>query len=360
LYNQNRFNRVSTRRKRQMTTIWNLPQIEIQHLSTIEENRRVALLTGKTAWETVGSLFDLQLVVQAEPVNAKRSYMDMMADGLPPQVQVIYAVGGGLVADVAKYIGWRRKLPVVIVPTVLSVDGFFTALVAVREEGTVGYEFTGPAEKVLIDWDVISNAPQHLRGTGIAEILSMVTGLLDWRYAAERDMVTEKERFQQWAASMAAGIAQQAFKIAKGVGEGRVESLRSLLDLICLEVQLTNQLGHNRPQEGSEQYFAYAIEPTVAADRSIPFADMVGPGIMIAAALHNQAIEPIRATLTSAGIRLGQLRPDDIVETLTSLPQYVKDHDLPYSIIHDLDLSDERAQELIARTGLDITGTRPL
>ena len=55
-----------------------------------------------------------------------------------------------------------------------------------------------------------------------------------------------------------AGIAQQAFKIAAGVGRGNVESLRNLLDLLCMEVQLTNQMGHNRPQEGSEQYFAYA------------------------------------------------------------------------------------------------------
>ena len=37
----------------------------------------------------------------------------------------------------------------------------------------------------------------------------MVTGLLDWRYAAEKNMNTEKERFQPWAAGLAAGIAQQ-------------------------------------------------------------------------------------------------------------------------------------------------------
>jgi len=343
-----------------MTTIWTLPRIDIRSLKDIQETRPTALLTGKTAWGTVGSMLELPLVVQAEPHTVKRSFLDTLAEGLPPQVEVVYGVGGGLVADVAKYVGWKRNLPVVIIPTALSVDGFFTAIVAVREEGTVGYETTGPANRVIIDWDVVSNAPASYRGTGIAEILSIVTGLLDWRYAAERNKNTELERFQPWAAGLAAGIAQQAFKIAKGVGEGKVESLRNLLDLICMEVQLTNQLGHNRPQEGSEQYFAYAIEPKVARDRSIPYADLIGPGILIAAALHGQDTAPIRTTLENAGIRLGQLALDDIADTLQSLPQYVRIHNLPYSILHETDIDADRAQELIANAGLDTAGVRAL
>lgn len=343
-----------------MTTIWPLPQIDTQGLSAINETRPTALLTGRRSWDTVGSLIELPLVVQAEPYNTEISFLDELAEGLPPQVEVIYGVGGGLVCDAAKYIGWKNNLPVIIVPTALSVDGFFTALVAVRKEGTVGYQVTGPVDKVIIDWDVVSSAPTNLRGTGIVEILSIVTGLLDWRYAAEHNRTTPETRFQPWAASLAAGIAQQAFKIAKGVGEGRVDALKNLLDLICMEVQLTNLLGHNRPQEGSEQYFAYAIEPKVARGRGIPYADLVGPGILLSAALHNQDIMPIRQTLTSAGVRLGQLRPDDIIETLKILPAYVNEHNLPYSILHDLDLTSERVNELIATTGLDVSGSRPL
>ena len=68
----------------------------------------------------------------------------------------------------------------------------------------------------------------------------------------------------------------------------------------------------------------------------------------------------IISSCSPAAIRLGQLKPDDIVETLQMLPDYVNEHDLPYSIIHDLDLSNERAQELISKTGLDVTGVRPL
>lgn len=344
-----------------MTTVWNLPRIEIKSINAIQESRPVALLTGSKSWQRVGPYVNLPVVVQAEPHTVQRSFVEMLAENLPPQVEAVYGVGGGLVADVAKYIAWKRGLPAIVVPTALSVDGFFTPIVAVREDGSVGYEETGPAEQVIIDWDVVASAPAHLRGTGIAEILSIVTGLLDWRYAAERSKNTPQTRFQPWAASLAAGIAQQAFKIAEGVGQGRVESLENLLNLILTEVTLTNLLGHTRPQEGSEQYFAYAIEPRVARSRGVPYADLIGPGILISAALHGQDIESLRRTLQSAGIRLGQLPPDDIVETLQMLPDYVRRHNLPYSILHDIeDMSSERISDLLQSTGLDLTGTRPL
>jgi glycerol-1-phosphate dehydrogenase [NAD(P)+] len=339
-----------------MTTIWTLPRIELTELNSVTETRPTALLTGRKSWDMVGSMLNLPLVVQAEPHTADRAFMDGMSDGMPKQVEVIYGVGGGLPCDVAKYVGAKRNIPVVLIPTALSVDGFFTPIVAVRDGGSVGYDTTGPAEKVVIDWEVVRNAPPTIRGTGIVEILSIVTGLLDWRYAAERGQNRPEERFQQWAAGLAAGIAQQAFKIAKDVGDGKVEALRQLLDLICMEVQLTNQLGHTRPQEGSEQYFAYAVEPRVSRGRGIPYADLVGPGLLISAALHGQDVAPLRATLVSAGIRLGELSPNTIYDTLLRLPQYVKQHNLPYSILHDIDITPDRAKALIQQTGLNVIG----
>lgn len=335
-----------------MTTIWNMPRIELTDLSRIREQRPAALLTGKRSWQAVNTMVKLPVVVQAEPENAERKYLDNLADGLPKQVQVVYSVGGGLVADAAKYIGSRRKLPVVLIPTALSVDGFFTPIVSLREGGIGTYAETGPAERVMIDWDVVSAAPAHLRGAGIVELLSIVTGLLDWRYAAEKGKNPLEERFQPWAAALAAGIAQQAFRIAKGVGEGQVQALRELLDLICMEVRLTTQIGHTRPQEGSEQFFAQAVQPRIARRGKRPYAELLGPGILLAMALHNQDIKPIRDTMQSAGIRLNAIDPQDLADTLTALPQFVKENKLPFSILNDVSINADKARELIAAAGL--------
>lgn len=336
-----------------MTTIYPLPRVEITHLVDIVEERPLALLAGDRAWRAVNSLLSLPIVVQANPERLEADYLDGLAADLPEEVECVYGIGGGMVADAAKYIASRRGLPAVVMPTALTVDGFFTPIVAMRGGGSVEYVTTGPAERIYIDWDVIRTAPQQYRGAAIVELLTIVTGLLDWKYAAERSKNPQDMRYIEWAAKTMAGIAQQAFKIAAGVGRGNVESLHNLLDLLCIEVQITNQLGHTRPQEGSEQYFAYALEPRMLERRHLTYADMVAPGILIAAALHNQDVSSIRSTLESAGIRLNQLEPDDVRSTLNILPEYVRKHQLPYSILNDLDLTSERVDEILAQTGLN-------
>ncbi len=335
-----------------MTTISALPQIEITNLSQIKESRPAAVLTGERAWGAVSTILELPIVVQAEPNRVDIEFLDTLAAGLPEEVEVIYGVGGGLVSDIAKYLGWKNNLPSVVIPTALSQDGFFTSLVAARTGGTVNYVHTGPVGKLIIDWDVIRAAPTSIRGAGITELLTIVTGLLDWRYAAERNQTTPDTRFVPWAAGIMAGIAQQAFKIAPGVGKGNVESLRNLLDLLCLEVQLTNNLGHNRPQEGSEQFFGYAFEAKYGGTRPYPYSDLVGPGILVASMLHGQDVTPIRTTLESAGIRLNALDPERIKDTIKSLPEYVKKHQLPYSILNELEITAERIDEIMATTKL--------
>lgn len=335
-----------------MTTFYPLPRIETRSLADLTEERPVALITGNNSWEAVKSLIRLPIVCQAEPKDATQEYLDELAASLPSEVEAVYGVGGGLVSDVAKYIGWKNNLPVIVAPTALSVDGFFTALVAVRRGDSVEYVTTGPAERLIIDWDVIQKAPRRYRAAAILELLTMVSGLLDWQLAASRNKNSERTRYQPWAAGVAAAITQQAFRISEGVGQGTVESLHSLLDLVAMEVQLTNQLGHNRPQEGSEQYFAYAIEAKLPPDKQVSYAAMVGPGILIATALHDKYAESIRQTLLNVGVQLNELPRELMIETLMELPDYVKKHNLPYSILHETTIDRARAEELLSKTGL--------
>lgn len=339
-----------------MTTIWHLPRIELLDLSKFREQRPVALLTGKRSWQAVNTMVRLPVVVQAEPESLDRDYLDDLVGGLPKQVTAIYAVGGGVVADAAKYMGYKAKLPVVLIPTALSVDGFFTASASLRENNGAGfYVETGPAERVLIDWDVISAAPKHLRGAGIVELLSITTGILDWKYAAEKGKNSPEERFQEWAARLAAGIGSRAYAIAQGIGDGKTAALRELLDLICMEVRLTTQLGHTRPQEGAEQFFAQAMQIRLARRSRLSYAELLGPGILLSMVMHGQDaknIALIRQVMESAGVRLNQLDGQDIFETVVSLPAFVKKNDAPFGILNDIDLSAEKARQVISAAGL--------
>jgi len=38
-------------------------------------------------------------------------------------------------------------------------------------------------------------------------------------------------------------------------------------------------------------------------------------------------------------------------ETLIELPKYAREHNLPYSIVHDLDLNRSQARDILRETG---------
>lgn len=333
-----------------MNTVWPLPRISFRELTTITETRPTALLTSKGTWANIKPVLNLPIAIQAEPTSVNRAYLENLAQNLPEHVEVVYGVGGGRAMDAAKYVAWRNQKPVILVPTALPGDVMFTWVARVREEGGIVDVETGAARECIIDWDVIRAAPAHLRGGGLVDVLSIVTGLLDWRYAAERNRNTPDQRFVPWAAGIAAAIAQQAFRIADGVGNGDIDSLKLLLDFLGLEVQLCNHLGHSRPEEGGEHHFAYAIENYMP--RKTPHSDMVGPGILFLAALHGQDVVPLRTALEAAGMRLDRLNPNIVQNVVQELPEYITQHNLPYGKLHDVNPNSLEVTQALEASGL--------
>lgn len=334
-----------------MNTVWPLPRVTFRELSSVNETRPTALLTSRGAWASVGSSLNLPIAIQAEPPRVTRDYLEKLARGLPKQVEVIYGVGGGRAMDAAKFVGWWNEKPVVLIPTSIPGDVMFTWVARVRENGCATDVETGAARECIIDWDVIRAAPAHLRGGGIVDVMSIVTGLLDWRYAAERGRNTAAQRFVPWAAGIAAAIAQQGFRIADCIGRGDVESLRLLLDFLSLQAQLCNQLGHSRPEEGGEHHFAYSSENFLPPET--PHSDLIGPGILLTAALHCQDVAPLRGALEASGVRLNRLETPLVQRVVRELPAYVAEHDLPYGIMYDLEPNGTQVQNALHTAGLD-------
>ena len=102
-----------------------------------------------------------------------------------------------------------------------------------------------------------------------------------------------------------------------------------------LQAQLCNQIGHARPEEGSEHYFAYLAENRAGKGR--PHGELVGPGILLMAHLQGQDTGVLRKALQSSHVPLNTLAPELVLWTLQNLPAYVRKHDLPYGIANELD-----------------------
>ncbi len=326
--------------------VWPLPRISFRGLSTVDETRPAALITQSATWANVNkSIKQLPLIIQAEPTRDDYDFVEYLAKNLPAPVQVVYAVGDGLLIDVAKVAASINNKPLIIIPTAVSSDAPYTWEALLHDAGSVTTEETGPATEVILDMELLKAAPPETRASGIVEVLSIVTGLLDWGYAAQKNKTTPDTKLIPWALSLAAGLASQGLKAAPALAKNDPDALHTLIDLICMTVKLDSQLGHRRASQGIEHIFA----EVVTADPAVSHAERIGPGILLASALYNKDTVSMRTALEAAGVRLNQIPQDAVKTAAHALPDYARKNDLPYSILNDV-TSDEIDQALTRST----------
>ncbi len=315
--------------------IWSLPIAHLMPFSEVEEERPSLLVTSSPAWKAVKEKLQLPIVAQVEPSQATTADWDELLLTIRTQPSVVYAVGGGLTADAAKYLAVKLDLPLVVLPTALSVDAFLTAASGIRQDGCVYYIETKPPERLILDLEVIAAAPAWIQAAGITDVISIATGGWDWKFAHERGKNPPGMEFIPWVYENAQSILDGLLDCAAAAGKGDRDGLKTLYDCLAMEVQLCNQIGHARPEEGSEHYFAYSVENLVG--RGLPHGDLVGPGILIMARLQGQATGPLEAALKACHIPLDRISEDIIQQTLKSLPEYVQKHKLAYGIAHEME-----------------------
>jgi glycerol-1-phosphate dehydrogenase [NAD(P)+] len=303
-------------------------------LAEIRDDRAITVVYTEPVWGAVKSdLHHLDIDARLKVTEATEDQWGRLLRSV--RGDVIYGVGGGLAADAAKYLAARQNLPLVMIPTALSVDAFFTWASGVRRNGTVNYLETKPPDRVLIDWRVIAAAPESIAVAGICDVLSIATGLWDWHLAEDKGQNPPHMAYSDEVARQARVILTDVLDGAEAAGRFDHGGLTRLVECLVREVRLCNEIGHSRPEEGSEHYFAYSAENVVG--KGLPHGDLVGPGIVLIAALQEQDFEPLKRALMQCHLPLTNLSPDAVIDTLRELPSYARYHGLPYGIAHEID-----------------------
>ena len=222
---------------------------------------------------------------------------------------------------------------------------------------TLVHNLHQPPDEIIFDLDVLAAAPQRVRAAGLCDVLSIATGLADWRLAEKAGKQATAHRFDPMVEGMAGAILQAAIACAESAGKGEPAGLRRLIDCLCLEVTLCNQVGHSRPEEGSEHFLCYCLEDNINSSTSAsgspgPFhthAEFVGPGLLVMGTLQGIDVEPLRAAYKAAGLAYDVFDTADIRKALRALPAYCKAHpSLAYGIAHELTPEQIEAVDLEA------------
>lgn len=94
----------------------------------------------------------------------------------------VVGLGGGMALDHAKFCSWDLELPLILVPSILSVDAGYTRAIGVREGDRVKYvgDASGSLRHIFVDYNLLQAAPPILNSAGAGDILSCFTALWDW------------------------------------------------------------------------------------------------------------------------------------------------------------------------------------
>ena len=116
------------------------------------------------------------------------THLDQVAESLPDDTELVVGLGGGMAIDASKYVALRRGLPLVLAPTLVSTGAIIHGNVA-RWEGRriIGGKDTWPwkdFDSILVDYDVVLEAPDYLNTAGLGDVLCGFSGIAEWTHNA--------------------------------------------------------------------------------------------------------------------------------------------------------------------------------
>lgn len=320
-----------------MKKIQTLPEIRWIDLRKLKDKREVILFTSYSLKKYIPILIkNLKILDTIYIKYSDKAYAQNLVKKRF-KGEVIYAFGGGRVCDIARYVAKKLNLEIVCVPTIISSDAFLVDSTGLRENGCVKYVSSKKADLVLLDYNLLKQSSKRFHLSGCGDVLSIYTGLFDWKYANEKKRAKPTEQISNSIYKMAQGILEGLMMEENEIKKVSKKALMGIVQALAMEVQLCNLYGNSRPEEGGEHFFTYAIENKL---KHFLHGEMVSFGVLLTAFIQGQDVKKIKLFMDSVGLQYipEGLSRSIVLDTLNQMQAYVKMHKLRYSIYNDLSL----------------------
>ncbi|WP_406427080.1 iron-containing alcohol dehydrogenase family protein [Streptomyces sp. NBC_01589] len=256
----------------------------------------------------------------------------------------VVGLGGGKIIDCAKFAAARVGLPLVAVATNLSHDGLCSPVATLdNDAGRGSYGVPNPIA-VLIDLDIIREAPARFVRSGIGDALSNISAVADWELAHE----VKGEDIDGLAAAMARQAGEAVLRHPGGIGDDSF--LQVLAEGLVITGISMSVAGDSRPASGACHEINHAFD-LLFPQRAASHGEQCGLGAAFAMHLRGAHEESVQMARTLRGHGLPVLAEeigftaDEFVSVVEFAPQTRPGR---YTILEHLNLSADGIRDAYA------------
>jgi glycerol-1-phosphate dehydrogenase [NAD(P)+] len=208
---------------------------------------------------------------------------------------VIVTVGSGTVADIGKAVAARLHAPVhVVVQTALSVNGYADDQSVLLVDGVKRTTPTRWPDALIVDTQLVAEAPLQLNLAGVGDLLAMFTAPADWRIACLLGMD------DSYSADVVAMVREhgpallRAAPLLERADHGAIELIAKVLTLSGMAMGLA---GTTAPASGAEHTVSHLLEMAAARQglRGAYHGAQVGAAAVLAALIWRHVRRRVRA-----------------------------------------------------------------
>lgn len=219
------------------------------------------------------------------------------------------AVGSGTVTDIGKAVAAAHGLPYAVVQTAGSVNGFADDRSVLLVSGVKRTTQTTWADALVIDTDVLVDAPVELNVSGFADLVATFTAPADWYLATALGMA---DAYLPTAVALAreqGGELLAAAPLVPGADRAALERIAAVLTLSGISMGIA---GTTAPCSGMEHAVGHLLEMATlkAGGESALHGAQVGAGSVVAALLWQRVLDE----LADGGLARLRMPDSDAVE----------------------------------------------
>ncbi|MFE0457914.1 iron-containing alcohol dehydrogenase family protein [Kitasatospora sp. NPDC058965] len=194
---------------------------------------------------------------------------------------VLVGLGGGKIIDAAKYAAARVGLPVVAVATNLAHDGICSPVSTLdNDAGRGSYGVPAPIG-IVVDLDVIQQAPRRFVAAGIGDVISNISACADWELSHRET----GEPVDGLAVAMARSAGENLLRHPGSLEDS--DLLTALAEALVLSGIAMSIAGSTRPSSGACHEISHALD-VLHPKRSAQHGEQVGLGAAFASHLRGE------------------------------------------------------------------------